>query len=135
MPADIGREDGLIRLIIAWSGVQIPLGPPSLQTSVVRYPNPQIRPNLGLADILEDNASPAKMDAGHGFIKKAAVSPLPLALSRRMRPVAERLVVRPAAATQRQPISNLVSLSIGGNNRDASAHVNRAAYLFLGVLD
>ena len=52
-----------------------------------------------------------------------------------MAAIAEGLVVRPAASAQRHPIANLVGFSVRGNHRDATTHPNRAAHLFIGVLD
>ena len=55
--------------------------------------------------------------------------------SSRVRPVAEGLVVGPAASAQGHLIPNLIGLAVGGNHRDASAHPNRAADLLIGVFD
>ena len=57
------------------------------------------------------------------------------ATSSRVRPVAEGLVVGPAASAQGYPIPNFIGLSVGRNHRDASTHINRAADFLLGVLD
>jgi hypothetical protein len=55
--------------------------------------------------------------------------------SGRVRPVAEGLVIGPAASAQGHPIPNLIGLAIGGNHRDTSLHPDRAADLPGRVLD
>lgn len=55
--------------------------------------------------------------------------------SGRVRAVAEGLVVRCAAATQRHPIPNLIGFAISGNYRDAAFDPDRAADFLVRVLD
>lgn len=55
----------------------------------------------------------------HGLISEA---------DRTMSAVAEWLVVRPTASTERDPIAKLVSLAVGARNRYPSANPNRSGH-------
>src|SRR6266540_2477687 len=53
----------------------------------------------------------------------------------RMGPVAEGLVLGGAAATERDPVPNLVRRPVGRHDGDATPHPQRTAHALLGILD